>query len=103
MSSYLKGKWVGCNDIDSAGCDRCDEGARGWQDAQQEASREWQQVQVFDEVRVVRGVLDDRRRGCNWGVAEAQGDAVHRFSWPDRYSARQFSTEHCRLRRKPQL
>jgi hypothetical protein len=52
MSSYLDGKRVDCNDIDSAGCDRCGEGARGWQDAQQQASLEWQQVQeVFDEVR----------------------------------------------------
>jgi superfamily II DNA helicase RecQ len=52
MSSYLDGKRVDCNDIDSAGCDWCGEGARGWQDAQQQASLEWQQVQeVFDEVR----------------------------------------------------
>ena len=51
MSGYLDGKRVECNDIKTAGCDQCGEGARGWQDAQREASVEWQQVQeVLDEV-----------------------------------------------------
>ena len=55
MSGYLDGKRVECNDVETAGCDRCGEGARGWQDAQREASVEWQQVQE---------VLDEMREGC---------------------------------------
>ena len=52
MSGYLDGRRVECNDLETAGCDRCGEGARGWQDEQVEASAEWQQVQeVLDEVR----------------------------------------------------
>jgi superfamily II DNA helicase RecQ len=52
MSGYLDGKRVECNDVEAAGCDRCREGARGWQDAQREASVEWQQVQEeLDKVR----------------------------------------------------
>jgi superfamily II DNA helicase RecQ len=52
MSGYLDGKRVECNDVETAGCDRCGEGVRGWQDAQREANIEWQQVQeVLDEVR----------------------------------------------------
>jgi len=52
MSSYLDGKRVECGDVDgAASCDRCGEGVQGWQDAQREASAQWQQVQeVFDEV-----------------------------------------------------
>ncbi|KAG9201348.1 hypothetical protein G6514_005720, partial [Epicoccum nigrum] len=51
MSSYLDGKRVECGDVDgAASCDRCGEGVRGWQEAQREASAQWQQVQeVFDE------------------------------------------------------
>ena len=52
MSGYLDGRRVECNDLDTAGCDRCGDGARGWRDEQREASMEWQRVQeVFDEVR----------------------------------------------------
>lgn len=55
MSSYLDGKQVNCNDVDSAGCDRCGEGTREWQDWQRETSREWQLVQEF---------MDEVREGC---------------------------------------
>ena len=52
MSGYLDGRRVECNDLETAGCDRCGEGVRGWQDEQIEASGEWQQVQeVLEEVR----------------------------------------------------
>ena len=70
MSGYLDGKRVECNDIESAGCDRCGEGARGWQDAQREASTEWQQVQE---------VLDEVREGCV--VCWMIGDDVERGEW----------------------
>jgi superfamily II DNA helicase RecQ len=55
MSSYLDGKQINCNDIESAGCDRCGEGVREWQDSQEKASVEWQQVQEF---------MDEVREGC---------------------------------------
>ncbi|KAI1516665.1 RecQ family helicase [Pyrenophora tritici-repentis] len=45
MSGYLDGRRVECNDLETAGCDRCGEGVRGWQDEQMEANAEWQQVQ----------------------------------------------------------
>ncbi|KAF2274063.1 uncharacterized protein EI97DRAFT_345540, partial [Westerdykella ornata] len=52
MSSYLDGKWVECNDIESAECDRHSEGVHEWQDSQVETSWEWQQVQeMMDELR----------------------------------------------------
>lgn len=48
----MDAKAVGCSDIDSAGCDRCGEGICGWQDAQEEASTEWEQVEeLFGELR----------------------------------------------------
>ncbi|KAF1973258.1 hypothetical protein BU23DRAFT_133979 [Bimuria novae-zelandiae CBS 107.79] len=70
MSDYLDGRRVECNDVESAGCDRCGEGARGWQDAQREASAEWQQV---------REVLDEVREGCvvGWMI----GDDVEKGEW----------------------
>jgi superfamily II DNA helicase RecQ len=55
MSGYLDGKQVSCNDVESAGCDRCGEGIREWQDSQVEASSGWQQVQEL---------MDDIRAGC---------------------------------------
>lgn len=52
MSGYLDGKQVSCNDVESAGCDRCGEGIREWQDSQVEASLGWQHVQeLMDEIR----------------------------------------------------
>ena len=54
ISGYLDSKQVECSNLGSeaAGCDRCREGARGWEDEVREASAEWQQVQeVLDEVR----------------------------------------------------
>jgi superfamily II DNA helicase RecQ len=64
MSSYLDGKPVSCNDVESAGCDRCGEGIREWQDSQGEASLGWQQVQEM---------MDEIREGCAvcWMVGEA--------------------------------
>jgi superfamily II DNA helicase RecQ len=68
MSSYLDGKRVGCNDIESAGCDRCGEGRQEWQDSQREASREWQQVQEM---------MEEIREGCGvcWTLDEAGTEA----------------------------
>ena len=71
MSSYLDGKRVECSDVEAAGCDRCGDGARVWLDAQQETSREWQQVQdVFDEVRA----------GCVvcWMIGDKEAWLCHR-------------------------
>jgi len=67
MSSYLDGKRVACKDIESAGCDRCGEGTREWQDSQRETSMEWQQVQE---------VMDEIREGCAmcWTLGEAGTD-----------------------------
>jgi superfamily II DNA helicase RecQ len=68
MSGYLDGKRVVCNDIESAGCDRCGEGTREWQESQREASTEWQQVQE---------VMDEIREGCAvcWMLGEAGTEA----------------------------
>jgi hypothetical protein len=55
MSSYLDGKWVGCHDIQSAGCDRCGEGTAAVLENQQEASQEWEEVEK---------TLDELRDGC---------------------------------------
>jgi superfamily II DNA helicase RecQ len=38
ISSYLDGKAVSCNDIESTRCDRCGEGLQEWQDAEAETS-----------------------------------------------------------------
>jgi len=67
MSGYLDGKRVVCNDIESAGCDKCGEGTCEWQDAQSETSTEWQQVQE---------VMDEIREGCAvcWILGEAGTD-----------------------------
>ena len=67
MSSYLDGKRVACNDVESAGCDKCGDGTREWQDAQIETSTEWQQVQE---------VMDEIREGCAvcWTLGEAGTD-----------------------------
>ncbi|KAF2624455.1 P-loop containing nucleoside triphosphate hydrolase protein [Macroventuria anomochaeta] len=66
MSTYMDIKAMGCDDIVSAGCDWCGEGARGWQDAQQETSAEWEQVEkLFSELRdgcVSCCMLDDAGR-----------------------------------------
>jgi hypothetical protein len=68
MSSYLDGKRITCNDIESAGCDRCGEGLSEWQDAQAEASLQWE---------VVQGAMDEIRRGCAvcWALGEAGTEA----------------------------
>ena len=56
--------------METAGCDQCGEGARGWQDAQREASVEWQQVQeVLDEVRdgcVVCWIISEDVEAGEW-------------------------------------
>jgi superfamily II DNA helicase RecQ len=67
MSSYLDGKRVECNDMESAGCDRCGEGTREWQDSQREMSIEWQQVQE---------VMEEICEGCAicWTLGEAGTD-----------------------------
>ncbi|KAI9882030.1 MAG: hypothetical protein M1823_006233, partial [Watsoniomyces obsoletus] len=64
MSSYLDGKAVSCNDIESAGCDRCGEGLWEWQDAEAETSWQWQQVQEE---------IEEIREGC--AVCWVLGDA----------------------------
>jgi superfamily II DNA/RNA helicase len=94
MSGYLDGKRVECNDVETAGCDRCGEGTRGWQDAQREASLEWQQVQE---------VLDDWRGRRGGRVAEAQGDAVYDARGRDRDRAGRVSTGDLGQRRESQL
>lgn len=55
MSSYLDGKWVGCHDLQSAGCDRCGDGVDAALACQQEASQEWQWVEEL---------MDEMRSGC---------------------------------------
>lgn len=66
MSSYFDVKRVDCGDIESAGCDRCGEGLSEWQDAQREASLEWQQVEE---------VMDELRQGCAvcWVMGDVEG------------------------------
>jgi len=70
MSGYLDGKRIECNDIESAGCDRCGEGVREWQDSQSEASSGWQQIQE---------VMDRLRDGCTvcWALGTADGVAAN--------------------------
>jgi hypothetical protein len=81
MSGYLDGKRVECNDLETAGCDRCGEGARGWQDEQREASSEWQQVQeVLDEVGdgcVVCWLIGADVEGGSWQRHRAQDCTAH--------------------------
>lgn len=52
MSGYMDATAVGCNDVASAGCDRCGEGASIVGKLQEEASTQWEQVEtLFDELR----------------------------------------------------
>jgi len=55
ISGYLNRKSIGCNDIESAGCDRCGERIREVQKAQGQASAEWEDV---------RAIIDEIRHGC---------------------------------------
>jgi superfamily II DNA helicase RecQ len=72
MSEYLDGQRVECNDIESAGCDRCGEGVREWQEWQSQHSEGWQRVQkMMDELRV----------GCS--VCWVMGDAAMEVSEED--------------------
>jgi superfamily II DNA helicase RecQ len=64
MSGYLDGKSISCNDIESAGCDRCGEGIREVQEAQSRASAEWEDV---------RAMMDEIRHGC--GVCFVAGES----------------------------
>lgn len=65
MSSYLDGKWVECREVEAAGCDRCGEGVRVWQDEQREVNRAWQRV---------REMMDELRTGCSvcWVLGDAE-------------------------------
>lgn len=55
MSEYMDGKRIACNDIESAGCDRCGEGQAEWQQSQSEAASGWQEVEE---------VMSELRAGC---------------------------------------
>jgi superfamily II DNA helicase RecQ len=67
MSRYLDGKQVSCNDIESAGCDRCGEGVAEVEAAQREASVGWQQMQE---------AMEEIGQGCAvcWMLGEAGSD-----------------------------
>jgi superfamily II DNA helicase RecQ len=52
MSGYMDATAAGCNDVASAGCDRCGEGVSIVGKLQEEASTQWEQVEtIFDELR----------------------------------------------------
>jgi len=66
MSKHLDGRAVCCNDIDSAGCDRCGDGLTEWQEKQVQAAEEWDAVKVM---------LDELTDNCP--ICWVMGDAEH--------------------------
>lgn len=64
MSEYMDGRRVVCNNIESAGCDRCGEGRIEWQQFHSEAVSGWEAVEA---------VMDELRTGCT--VCWVMGDA----------------------------
>jgi superfamily II DNA helicase RecQ len=55
MSRYLDTNAVSCQDIESAGCNRCGEGVQKWVDEQESTGAEW---------NIVERMLDELRQGC---------------------------------------
>ena len=57
ISGYLNRKSIGCNNIKSAGCDRCGERIGEVQEAQGQASAEWEDVRaIMDKIQHRCGV-----------------------------------------------